>query len=72
MRCYYGNGPRDGTPLEQFIPQNPSTEMIPEISQLKDTTIGKVTPKGYNPRGVAAEKLKVKQSGIRHDTTTEK
>jgi hypothetical protein len=72
MRCYYGNGPRDGSPPEQFIPQNPSTELITEISQLKDTTIRKVTPDGYEPRGVAAEKLKAKQSGIRHDTTTEK
>ena len=70
MRCYYGTGPRDGNPEYQLAPQNPSTEVISEISKLKDITIGTETPQGYEPRGIAAEKLKAKDRGIRHHKTT--
>ena len=69
MRCYYGQGPRDGEPQYQLTPKNPSSEVIPEISELKDITMKAVTPKGYEPRGIAAEKLKAKD-GIRHRKTT--
>ena len=71
MRCYYGTGPRDGDPQYQFAPENPSTELVPDISKLKDTTIEINTPLGFEPRGIAAEKLKAKD-GIRHRKTTEK
>tara|TARA_R110000824_G_scaffold8336_3_gene37638 strand:- start:7898 stop:8188 length:291 start_codon:yes stop_codon:yes gene_type:complete len=71
MRCYYGTGPRDGDLEYQPIPQNLSTEVIPEISKLKDITIEAETPRGYSPRGIAAEKLKAKD-GTRHHKTTKK
>jgi hypothetical protein len=71
MRCYYGTGPRDGEQPYQIVPENPTTQVIPEISELKNTTIGMETPKGYKPKGVAERKLKAKQSGTRHDKTTE-
>tara|TARA_R100001082_G_scaffold98259_1_gene66466 strand:- start:480 stop:728 length:249 start_codon:yes stop_codon:yes gene_type:complete len=70
MRCYYGNGPKDGEPEYRFAPENKSTEVIPEISKLKDITIESNAPPGYEPRGIAAEKLKAKD-GIRHRKTTE-
>ena len=70
MRCYYGNGPRDGDPQYHLAPKNPSTEVIPEISELKDITMKTVTPSGFEARGFAAEKLKAKD-GIRHRKTTE-
>ena len=70
MRCYYGTGPRDGNPEFQITPQNKSTEMVPEISRLQNMTIESNTPKGYEPRGIAAEKLKAKD-GTRHHKTTE-
>lgn len=71
MRCYYGTGPRDGDPQYQFTPENPSSEVIPDISALKDITIAMEGPKGYEARGVAAEKLKAKERGTRHHKTTE-
>jgi len=71
MRCYYGTGPRDGDPPYQVVPENPSTEVIPDISELKNTTIGIETPKGYKPMGHAAEKIKAKD-GTRHSKTTKK
>ena len=71
MRCYYGTGPRDGGSEYQLAPQNPSTEVISEISKLKDITIETETPLGYKPRGIAAEKLKAKDRGTRHHKTTE-
>jgi len=71
MRCYYGTGPRDGDPEYQLVPENRTTEVIPEISKLKDITIETETPRGYKPRGIAAEKLKAKD-GTRHHKTTEK
>ena len=70
MRCYYGNGPRDGSNGYQFTPENKSSEVVPEISTLKDITIESRTPSGYEPRGIAAEKLKAKD-GTRHHKTTE-
>ena len=71
MRCYYGTGPRDGEKPYQVVPENPTTQVIPEISELKNTTIGIDTPKGYKAKGIAEKKLKAKQSGTRHDKTTE-
>ena len=71
MRCYYGTGPRDGDPEYQLAPLNPSTEVIPEISKLKDITIETETPLGYEPRGIAAEKLKAKDGTRHHKTTKE-
>ncbi len=72
MRCYYGTGPRDGDPQYQFTPENSHTEVIPEISNLKETTIGTEMPPGFIPRGIAAEKIKAKERGTRHGKTTEK
>ena len=69
MRCYYGNGPKDGANEYQFIPENKSSEVIPEISGLKDITIESNSPPGYKPRGVAAEKLKAKDGTRYHKTT---
>jgi len=71
MRCYYGTGPRDGEPQYQVVPESAATEVITEMSDLKDTTIGMMAPKGYQAKGVAEKKLKAKQSGIRHDKTTQ-
>jgi hypothetical protein len=71
MRCYYGTGPRDGDPQYQFTPENPSSEVIPDISKLKNTTIEMMAPTGFEPRGIAAEKLKAKD-GNRHRKTTKK
>jgi len=71
MRCYYGTGPRDGDSEYQLVPENRTTEVIPEISKLKDITIETETPRGYKPRGIAAEKLKAKD-GTRHHKTTKK
>ena len=71
MRCYYGTGPRDGGSEYQLAPQNPSTEVIPEISKLKDITIETDAPQGYQALGIAAEKLKAKD-GTRHHKTTKK
>ena len=71
MRCYYGTGPRDGGSEYQLAPQNPSTEVISEISKLKDITIETETPLGYEPRGIAAEKLKAKDGTRHHKTTKE-
>ena len=72
MKCYYGMGPRDGENPYQVVPQNPSTEIIPEISNLKETTIGTDMPPGFVPRGIAADKIKAKNRGTRHDKTTKK
>jgi|TARA_Y100000310_G_scaffold322809_1_gene382328 hypothetical protein len=71
LRCYYGTGPRDGDPIMKFSPENPSSEIIPEISNLKGITIDSNVPPGYKPKGFAADKLKAKQSGIRYTETTE-
>tara|TARA_R110002051_G_scaffold246857_1_gene306507 strand:- start:17 stop:313 length:297 start_codon:yes stop_codon:yes gene_type:complete len=72
MKCYYGTGPRDGGQETTFIPQNKSSEVITEISELKDITIDSSTPPGFTAKGLAAEKLKAKQRGIRYPETTEK
>jgi hypothetical protein len=69
MRCYYGTGPRDGEQQYQVVPENPTTQVIPEISELKNTTIGMEAPKGYKAKGIAERKLKAK-NGSRHDKTT--
>ena len=70
MRCYYGAGARDGEANYEFKPENPSSELATDISDLKDTTIELMSPKGFEPMGVAAKKQKVKD-GIRYDKTTE-
>ena len=72
LRCYYGTGTRDGEEVQHFSPQNPSTEVIPEISNLKGITIDSSTPHGYKAKGFAAEKLKAKERGTRYTETTEK
>jgi len=73
MRCYYGNGPRDGWGNDfQMAPQNPSTEVISDISKLKDTTIETNVPFGFEPKGYAKKKIKAEDSGTRHHTTTKK
>lgn len=72
LRCYYGTGARDGDPVMTFSPENPSTEVIPEISNLKGITIDSNTPNGYKAKGFAAEKLKAKERGTRYTETTEK
>lgn len=71
MKCYYGQGPRDGEPQYQFVPENPSTELVSDISKLKDTTIGITAPPGFIPRGIAADKIEAK-SGTRQRKTTKK
>ena len=48
MRCYYGTGPRDGEQPYQVVPENPTTQIIPEISELKNTTIGPYVSIGEN------------------------
>ncbi len=69
MKCYYGTGPRDGESIYDFKPENPSSELVTDISDLKETTIELMSPKGFEPMGVAAKKQKAKD-GIRHDKTT--
>ena len=71
MRCYYGNGAKDGQEEYKFKPENKSSQTIGEISKLKGITIENNKIPGYEAKGVAAKKLKAKQDGIRHSETTE-
>jgi len=71
MRCYYGQGPRDGEDVYHFAPENASSEIMSDISKLKDTTIRTDMPPGIKPRGIAEKKIKAKERGTRHAKTTE-
>ena len=72
MRCYYGNGAKDGQQEYRFEPENKSSETIGEISKLKGITIESEEIPGFEAKGIAAKKLKAKQSGSRYTEITEK
>ena len=71
MKCYYGNGARDGETEFDFIPENKSSEVFSGISDLKNITIDSTTPEGFTPSLFSATKLKAKERGTRHSKPTE-
>jgi|TARA_R100000664_G_C2637170_1_gene63927 hypothetical protein len=69
LRCYYGNGPRDGEKFSGFEPESPGTEVVGGLN-FKDLELVQETPEGYTPKGVAKRKQEAKDAH-RHDPTTE-
>jgi len=69
LRCYYGHGPRDGETIEQFKPENPSTEVVGGFD-LKGLDLVTGMPKGFSPKGVAKRKQEA-ANAHRHDSVTE-
>ena len=73
MKCYYGNGPREGESQYEFVPESPAAEIPQALTErLRDTWVETTTPGGFEPKGAALRKNKVNQSGSRHDQATKK
>jgi hypothetical protein len=70
LRCYYGNGPRDGETIKDFEPESPGTEVVGGLN-MKDLELITETPQGYKPAGVAKRKQEAKNAN-RHDPATER
>ena len=70
LRCYYGQGPRDGERVEQITPENPSTEVVGGFD-LKGLELVTDAPKGYTPKGVAKRKQEAADAH-RHNSATER
>ena len=69
LRCYYGQGPRDGERVEQYAPENPSTEVVGGFD-LKGLDLVTGMPKGFQPKGVAKRKQEA-ANAHRHNSATE-
>ncbi len=69
LRCYYGRGPRDGEQVEQYAPENPSTEVVGGFD-LKGLDLTNGMPEGFKPKGVAKRKQEA-ANAHRHNSATE-